>query len=80
MNEALDKKYKYVVGELNYGDSYNTDPRTWLQPFKDKHYQIVSFVLEGGRRVRLQRCKNDSKRSPFDKIDECFFNHDSEIS
>jgi hypothetical protein len=28
--------------------------------------------------VRLQRCKNDPKRSPFDKIDESFFNHDSE--
>jgi hypothetical protein len=29
--------------------------------------------------VRLQRCKNDPKRSPFDKIDESFFNHDSKI-
>ena len=28
--------------------------------------------------MRLQRCKNDPKRSPFDKI-ESFFNHDSEI-
>jgi len=79
LNEALDKKYKYVVGELNCGDSHNTDPRTWLQRFKDKHYQIVSFVLVAGKQVRLQRCKNDPKRSPFDKIDESFFNHDSEI-
>ena len=29
--------------------------------------------------MRLQRCKNDPKRGPFDKIDESFFNHDSEI-
>jgi len=79
LNEALDKRYKYVIGELNYGDSHNTDLRTWLQRFKDKHYQIVSFVLVGGKQVRLQRCKNDPKRSPFDKIDESFFNHDSEI-
>ena len=79
LNEALDKKYKYVVGELNYGNSNNTYQRTWLQRFKDKHYQIVSFVLVGGKQVRLQRCKNDPKRSPFDKIDESFFNHDSEI-
>jgi hypothetical protein len=64
---------------LNYGDSHSTDPRTWLQRFKDKHYQIVSFVLVGGKQVRLQRCKDDPKRSPFDKIDESFFNHDSEI-
>ncbi|HYA83610.1 MAG TPA: hypothetical protein VEH06_09210 [Candidatus Bathyarchaeia archaeon] len=39
LNEALDKKYKYVVGELNYGDSHSTDARIWLQRFKDKHYQ-----------------------------------------
>jgi len=79
LNGALDKKYKYVIGELNYGYSHNTDPRTWLQPFKDKYYQIVSFVLVGGKQVRLQRCKNDPKYSPFDKIDASFFNHDSEI-
>ena len=74
LNEALDKKYKYVVGEFNYDDSHSTNPRV-----KDKHYQIISFVLVGGKQVRLQRCKNDPKRSPFDKIDESFFNHDSEI-
>jgi hypothetical protein len=45
LNEASDKGYKYVIGELNYGDSHSTDPRTWLQHFKDRHYQIVSFVL-----------------------------------
>jgi len=33
----------------------------------------------GRKEIRLQRCKNDLKRSPFDKIDESFFNHDSEI-
>jgi len=79
LNEALDKRYTYVIGELNCGDSHSTDPRAWLQRFKDKHYQIVSFVLVGGKQVRLQRCKDDPKRSPFDKIDESFFNHDSEI-
>jgi hypothetical protein len=79
LNESLDKKYKYVICELNYGDSHSTDPRTWLQHFKDRHYQIISFVLVGGKQVRLQRCKDDPKRSPFDKIDESFFNHDSEI-
>jgi hypothetical protein len=76
--KSHDKKYKYVIGELNYGDSHNTDPRTWLQRFKDKHCQIVSFVLVGGKQVRFQRCKDDPKRSPFDKIEESFFNHDSE--
>ncbi len=40
---------------------------------------LFSFVLVGGKQVRLQRCKKDPKRSPFDKIDESFFNHDSEI-
>ena len=53
--------------------------RGHFRRFKDKHYQIVSFVLVGGKQVRLQRCKDDPKRSPFDKIDESFFNHDSEI-
>jgi hypothetical protein len=75
----VDKKYKYIIGELNYGDSHSTYPRTWLQHFKDRHYQIVSFVLVGRNQVRLQRCKDDPKRSPFDKIYESFFNHDSEI-
>jgi pantothenate kinase-related protein Tda10 len=28
LNEALDKRYRYVIGELNYGDSHSTDPRT----------------------------------------------------
>ena len=28
--------------------------------------------------MRLHRCRNDPKRNPFDKIDEMFFNHDSE--
>ena len=79
LNEALDKRYTYVIGELNCGDSHSTDPRAWLQRFKDKHYEIVSFVLMGGKQLRLQRCKNDPKHSPFDKIDESFFNHDSEI-
>lgn len=80
LNQALGKSYKYVIGELNYGDSRSTDPmRTWLQRFKDKHYQIVSFVLMGRKEIRLQRCRNDPNRSPFDVIDEFFFNHDSEI-
>jgi hypothetical protein len=65
LNEALDKRYKYVVGELNYGDSHSIDPRTWLQRFKDKHYQIVSFVLVGGKQVRLQSVLSRSKA--FDK-------------
>ena len=79
LSEALNKKYNYIVGELNYGDSHTTDPiRTWLQRFKDKEYQIVTIVLEARKEIRLQRCRKDPKRSPFDKIDEMFFNHDSE--
>ena len=79
LNEALKQKYKYVVGELNYGDSHTTDPiRTWLLRFKDKDFEILSFVLEARKEVRLDRCKNDPKRIPFDKIDEAFFNYDSE--
>ena len=79
LSEALSKKYNYVVGELNYGDSHTTDTmRTWLQRFKDKNYHIVSIVLEASREMRLHRCRNDPKRNPFDKIDEMFFNHDSE--
>jgi hypothetical protein len=53
LNEALDKRYKYVVGELNYGDSHSTDPRIRLQRFKDKDYQIVSFVLVAGKDVKM---------------------------
>jgi AAA domain len=79
LNEALKQKYKYVIGELNYGDSHTTDPiRTWIVRFKDKGFKILSFVLEARKEVRLARCKNDPKRSPFDKIDEAFFNFDSE--
>ena len=80
LSEALNKKYNYIVGELNYGDSHSTDPmRTWLQRFKDKDYHIDSIVLETRKELRLHRCRNDPKRSPFDKIDEILFNHDSEI-
>jgi hypothetical protein len=79
LNEALNKKYNYIVGELNYGDSHTTDPmRTWLQRFKDKDYHIVSIILEASREMRLHRCRTDPKRNPFDKIDEMFFNHDSD--
>jgi len=79
LNEALKQKYNYVVAELNYGDSHTTDPiRTWLLRFIDKDFKILSFVLEARKEVRLDRCKNDRKRTPFDKIDEVFFNHDSE--
>jgi hypothetical protein len=78
LNEALNKKYNYIVGELNYGDSHSTDPmRTGLQRFKDEDFHIVSIVLEASRELRLHRCRNDPKRNPFDKIDEMFFNHDS---
>ncbi len=80
LSEALNKKYNYVVGELNYGDSHTSNPmRTWLHRFKNKDYQIVSIVLETRKELRLHRCRNDPKRSPFDKIDEILFNHDSEI-
>ena len=73
LNEALKKRYSYIVGELNYGNSHTTDPFiTWLHHFKDKDYQIVSIVLEARKETRLQRCKNDPKRNPFDKIDEVF--------
>ena len=79
LKEALNKKYNYIVGELNCGDSHTADPmRTWLQRFKDKDFHIVSIVLEASREIRLHRCRNDLKRNPFDKIDEMFFNHDSE--
>jgi hypothetical protein len=79
LSEALNKKYNYIVGELNYGDSHTTDPmRTWLYRFKNKDYQRLSVVLEARKEVRLDRCRNDPKRSPFDKIDEIFFNYDSE--
>jgi len=80
LDEALDKSYKYVIAELNYGESHSTDSMSnWLERFKDKHYLIVSFVLVGKKEIRLQRCKNDPKRNPFDIIDEDFFNHDSKI-
>ena len=79
LNEALNKKYNYIVGELNYGDSHTADPmRTWLQRFKDKDFHIVSIVLEASREMRLLRCRKDPKRNPFDKIDEMFFNYDNQ--
>ena len=79
LSEALNKKYNYIVGELNYGDSHTTDPmRTWLHRFEYKDYQIVSIVLEASREMRLLRCRKDPKRNPFDKIDEMFFNYDNE--
>jgi thymidylate kinase len=80
LDDALDKSYKYVIAELNCGESYCTySMSNWLERFKDKHYQIVSLVLVGRKEIRLQRCKNDPKHNPFDLIDEHFFNHDSEI-
>jgi thymidylate kinase len=79
LNEALEQKYNCVVAELNYGDSYTTDPiRTWHKRYIDKDYEILSFVLEARKEARLHRCKNDPKRYPFDKIDEVFFNYNSE--
>jgi tRNA uridine 5-carbamoylmethylation protein Kti12 len=46
LDKALDKRYKYVVGELNYEDSYNTDPMIWLHRFKDKHFKSVFKDVE----------------------------------
>jgi hypothetical protein len=67
LDEALDKSCKYVIAELNSGESHSTGSIThWC--FKDKHYQIVSFVLVGRKEIRLQRCKNYPKRNPFDLI------------
>jgi thymidylate kinase len=80
LDVALDKSYKYVIAELNYGESHSIDSmNNWLERFKHKHHQIVSVVLGASKVIRLQRCKNDPKRNPFDIIDEHFFNHDSEI-
>jgi hypothetical protein len=65
LDEALDKSYKYVIAGLNYGDSHSTDSIThWLECFKDKHCQVVSFVLVG-RIIRLQSCKNDGAKDTF---------------
>lgn len=79
LNDALYKSYKYVVGELNcleLGTINST--RKWLQRFKDKDYQIISFVLWARKEIRLHRCKSDPKRRPFDIIDQSFFDYDSE--
>ena len=50
--------------------------RGHFRRFKDKHYQIVSFVLMGGKQLRLQRCKMIQSVVLLIKV--AFFNHDSE--
>jgi hypothetical protein len=60
LNEGLNKKHNYVVGELNYEDSHTTNRmRTWLHSFKNKDYKIISIILEATKEVRLHRCRND---------------------
>jgi thymidylate kinase len=68
MKEALE--YEYVIGEIYYGNNHTTKPETWINRFKEKDYDIFSFILKASKETCHERCKNDKNndRSPTNRI------------
>jgi hypothetical protein len=60
MKEALE--CDYVISEMFSGDGHTTNttnPETWLNRFKKKHYNIFSYILKALEETCLNRCEND---------------------
>ena len=57
MNQALESEI--VIGEMFSGDEHTTNPKTWINPFKERKYRIFSFILKASKEVCHNRCVND---------------------
>ena len=73
MKETLE--CECVIGEMFSGNGYTTNPETWINRFKKKHYNIFSFILKASIETCLQRCINDEKKNRDKKYEE----HDQHI-
>lgn len=60
MKKAL--KFKYVVGEMFSGNGHTTNPKPWIDRFKDKNYNIFSFILKASVDTCLKRCRKDNRK------------------
>lgn len=74
MKEALE--CECVIGEMfsgedkkSPGNGHTTNPETWINRFKDKHYNIFSFILKASKETCHQRCVNDrnQERKPLNR-------------
>jgi cytidylate kinase len=77
MKEALE--CDYVISEMFSGDGHTTNPETWLNRFKEKQYNIFSFILKASIETCLQRCINDKKNkrsSVYQDYDQHKKDHD----
>ena len=61
MKEALE--YECVIGEMFFGDEHTTTPETWINRFKEKNYDIFSFILKASKETCFERCKNDKNNA-----------------
>jgi hypothetical protein len=68
MKKALENKY--VIGEMFYGNGHTSNLETWINRFKDKDYNIFSFILKASVDTCLQRCKNDEKKNRSDRYEK----------
>ena len=57
MKEALE--HECVIGEMYYGNYHTTKPETWINRFKEKNYDIFSFILKTSKETCHERCEND---------------------
>lgn len=68
MKEALE--CKYVIGEMFSGNGHTTNPEPWINRFKNKKYDIFSFILKASIDTCLQRCRNDKKKNRDKRYEE----------
>lgn len=58
LNDVLE--CQYVIGEMFSGNGHTTNPKTWINEFKN--YKIFSFILKASVDTCLKRCRNDNKK------------------
>ena len=75
MKEALE--CECVISEMfsgedkkSPGNGHTTNPETWIDRFKDKNYNIFSFILKASVDTCLQRCKNDENKNRSEKYEK----------
>jgi thymidylate kinase len=76
MREALE--HECVIAEMFYGNEHTTKPEFWINRFKEKHYNIFSFILKASKENCHERCKNDKNndRSTSNRIqNQNYYNH-----
>jgi thymidylate kinase len=61
---------KYVIGEMFSGNEHTTNPKIWINRFKQKNYSIFSFILKASIDICLQRCKYDEKKNRSERYEK----------